>query len=112
MESTQELENIITFDDDEIIQNIGAEATERENKYYNRNYGIKCAQSHEEFHKSLDVNRSGHHSLKLDMWFASKFNYNLYCYQKHLCHYIDSHRRAQDAHIFSKYFSNHHNDEE
>mgnify|MGYP001166601264 CR=1 FL=1 len=112
MQSTEDLENIITFDDDEIIQNIGAEKIERENKYHNRNHGIRCAQSHEEFHPSTDINTCGHRSLKLDLWFASKFNYNLYCYQKHLCHYKDSHLRARDAHLFSKYLANHHNDEE
>jgi len=106
MESSNEIENIITFNDDEIIQNINLENTETYNKQYNNNYRIRCAQSHEEFHNSLDINRSGHRSLRLNLWFASKFNYNLYCYEKKLEHYKDAARRTQDAHIFSKYVSN------
>ena len=106
MESSDNLENIITFDDDEIIQNISADTFDHDNKYNNRNHGIRCAQSHEEFHSSTDINTCGHRSIKLDLWFASKFNYNLYCYEKHLGHYKESHRRVQDAHIFTRYLSN------
>uniref|UniRef100_A0A6C0J6D9 Uncharacterized protein n=1 Tax=viral metagenome TaxID=1070528 RepID=A0A6C0J6D9_9ZZZZ len=103
MDSSNELENIITFNDDEIIQNID---TENKNKYYNKSYGIRCAQSQEEFHSSTDINTCGHRSLKLDLWFCSKFNYNLYCYENHLGHYKESHRRVKDAHIFRRYLSN------
>ena len=106
MESSAELENIITFNDDEIIQNMDTENTVNNDKYYNNSYGIRCAQSQEEFHSSTDINTTGHRSIKLDLWFSSKFNYNLYCYEKHLEHYKDTDRRTQDTHIFSKYVSN------
>ena len=102
MESTSTIENIITFNDEE-IEKINTSNIISTDKYSYNPRSIKCTQSGEEFHSATDVNVIGFRSIKLDLWFSSKFNYNLYCYENHLCHYKDAEKRTQDANIFSKY---------